>query len=139
MELILVACFWRLDLLTVITLATDEMGVLAVSVFPTGLDWRSYLSTVSYYGFGYSFLITPLSLLFREPVALYRAICVFNSLLLSFTVPVSYMFMKKLAPKLDSRLICLASFVIAAYSANLMRVQMAMGETLLVLLFWLLC
>lgn len=69
----------------------DEYNVLSIAACFAGKDWSEFASiTKSYHGFGQAILYVPVFLLLDDPVWIYRAVLIVNSLLISLTVPVFY-------------------------------------------------
>lgn len=63
----------------------DEFGYWFYAAAAAGYDWSGILALNSYYSFGYSFILFPIFVLFRDGVAAYRAAVAVNFALLAGT------------------------------------------------------
>lgn len=114
----------------------DEFGYLANAAFFAGFDWSGIVSGVPYYSYGYSILLAPLFRLFREPTHIYQAVVIVNGILAAGSFWLCYSVAKKLARDRSVYVLLGVSFLVAMYPANLVYVNLAMSETLLIFLAW---
>ncbi len=68
----------------------DELGFLVVPSTLGGNDWTGAIDNISYYGFGYSALITPVYLLTNNPFVIYWSMMVLGAVVLALTSCVIY-------------------------------------------------
>ena len=115
----------------------DEIGYLSSAAYFSGHDWSGVISTIPYYGYGYGILLTPLFLIFKDPVLLYSAVLTLNIILLvlSFFIVIrcGCYFLKGSS----LTVITFIALLITLYSNNLVQVHFAWSETVLYFLYWL--
>lgn len=122
------------------TIVPDEINPLGIPAFLTGADWSSAISYYkNYYGFGQAILYTPLFMLIKDNVLLYKAIIVLNGALVSFIPVIANSIEKKFFNIYDKKIRILIACVIGAQPCYLTLSKRAWNETLLMLLFWIIC
>lgn len=117
------------------TMYPDEFGYWASAAKAVGYDWTEVASLGSYYSFGYSLLLTPLLILFRGGVKVYRAAVALNMILMCFSVLLLWNSIKKLFPETDAVLRALVSGAAVFYPAWIFYMQMTLAEALITFLF----
>jgi len=120
------------------SLFPDEFGYWASAANALGWDWSETASLGSYYSYGYSVLLIPLLILFKNSVAAYRAAIVVNMLLMIL----AYFLLLKIKhsiqmgqSKQKDMLLCMTAIF---YPSWIFYMQMTMTEALLMFLFVLL-
>lgn len=73
----------------------DEIFSFWPAAKMAGYDWQGVMNTYRYYGFGYSLLLYPFFLIFKDPVVLYRAMVVFMMICQSLVAPISFHLLKR--------------------------------------------
>ena len=71
----------------------DSTFTIASGMYVAGYDWSSFVSYFSYYGFGYSVLLSPLMKLIHNPFILYKLMLVCNCILYSLSILLIYKIM----------------------------------------------
>ncbi len=84
---------WNMDLPAIYP---DEISVAGTAAFFAGKDWSSLLKTIGGEGYIQALLYMPLFSLFGSPYAIYKAMLVVNSLLVSFIPLIVYHLAAKL-------------------------------------------
>ena len=115
----------------------DEMGYMGTAMYLTGKDWTGLMYYLSYYSYGYSILLVPFTFLINEPTTLYKAIIIFNNLIICASFVMVYMFLKKITNQKNSEKVkelLLASLFITASLGGFKKSNMALAEALLTLL-----
>lgn len=115
----------------------DEFGYWGVAAYFTGIDWSGLVSTIPYYSYGYSILLTPLFWIFDDATRMYDGVIIMNSLMNCCSFILCYSIAKRVAPDQHKVLLLAVSWLLTLYPAISIYANMAWGECLLVLLFWL--
>ena len=58
--------------MTAISYEADEVSTISAVTLFTSMDWSNAVSKVGYYGGGFTILLTPLYLLFKNPLTIYH-------------------------------------------------------------------
>lgn len=114
----------------------DEFGYLANAAYFAGYNWSSIVSDIPYYSFGYSILLIPFFLIYDSPYTIYKAIILLNALIASSVVFMAYFVSGSISTHLNNNTRLLASFTVSLYTSYLVLSKLALAESLLVLLFW---
>jgi hypothetical protein len=133
---ILIITFINLTNKNLIYVVQDEYGYWATAAHFAGFDWSDLLKHASYYSYGYSFLIAPLFWIFNNSEYMYKGAIVLNGVLLCGSYLLTYFSAKKIAAKMDKRLLAIFSLAVTLYSNNIWQLQLGWGECLLYFLFW---
>lgn len=115
----------------------DEFGYWANAAFFSGYDWSGAASLSPYYSYGYSILLVPFMLIFRNSVYMYRAAIVLNCAFYVGAFYISVLCAGKLWPKRNRYVNAFLCFVVSLYCNNLLQVNISWGEALLYFLYWL--
>lgn len=115
----------------------DEFGYWANAAYFAGFDWSGVASLSPYYSYGYSVLLIPLLLIFKDSVLMYRAAIVLNCIFYIAAFIVSRACARLMFPKLNRYVSVLLCFLLALYCNNLLQVNIAWGEALLYFMYWL--
>ncbi len=113
----------------------DEFGYWGVAAQLAGLDWSESLGTVYYYSYGYSLLLAPILLIFKNPTLCYQAAIVLNAVLYIASFFIVIYCGKSIFDKTDKRIITLCAFAAMLYPNTLFQTQIAWAETFLTFLF----
>lgn len=120
------------------TILSDEFGYLANAAFLSGKNWSGVTRISPYYSYGYSMVLVPLFFLIKNTSHLYKAIILLNIFFYSIGYYISFLTIKDLFKKIDSRIIAVVCGIVSLYGANLYNVNASWAEALLYLVFWLL-
>ena len=121
-----------------VSLLADEFGYWGPAAVLNGYDWSGTLSNFPYYSFIYSLILYPIMALPVEITTMFRIALVVNALMLVVIFWVSCACAKRIYPRLPEKFCTLLCVAITLYSANIFNSQNTSGETLNLLLFWLL-
>lgn len=127
---------WNIKDLYLPNILDDEFGYWSNAAYFAGIDWSSAASYISYYSYGYSILLAPLFWIFDDPVIMYRAALVINSLLLSLILLISYSIAKKMFPQINKLYLLIASLCVSLYPSYIVYVNIAWSESLLIFICW---
>ena len=140
--IVFLVCFWPVFFSNIFYLTSDEFVPISIAAYFAGMDWSGVTSILDYYSYGYSFILYPLFRVFDDPVLFYKAALTLNCVFAALTVFPANSVLKSLSAKtqlvdgVTSKLILLCAVL---YSATVYRANLALGEILLILLFWVLC
>jgi hypothetical protein len=130
---IFVLQIWHVNNLYLLYSLDDETGYWGVAASFAGYDWSSIMNYVSYYSYGYSFLLTPLYWIFDNPVYMYRAAIVMNGLFSVCTFWVQYRIVHMFFPRINKALQMGIPFCACVYSAYIVQSSVAWTEMWLTL------
>lgn len=121
------------------SLYPDEFGYWASAAPAAGYDWSAIASLGSYYSFGYSIILAPVLILFKNGIAAYRAAIYLNFIF----VAAGFLILNRLFEALfkdenAEKRILICGFS-ALYPPWMLYSQMTMAESLIIFLFILLC
>lgn len=123
--------------LKMLHMTTDEMGVLSIGAFFAGINWSEFISnSIPYYGYGQAILYTPLFMIFKEPIILYKNILILNAFLISLVPVICYHIMGEYLKINNKRYQAALAFVIGVYPLSLVYSKWAANEVLLYLIPW---
>ena len=114
----------------------DEFFAMMPVAKYLGYDWSIGLASYRYYGFGYSVLLLPFFLLFKDPVVLYRMMVLLMILAQSVIAPISYHLMKKYLKVEKEGHLCVYATICSYLVA--VRAVYTYPEFIYVLVVWLL-
>lgn len=115
----------------------DEIGTIAGAAYFAGLDWSNVVSTILYYGWGFSALMAPAFLLSDNMSVIYQIMLSYNALLLALCVVICYNILKNIF-KINSELTCaLVSLASCCFYHNIINGNSIINENPLVILNWL--
>ncbi len=136
--LLFVLAIYGVQLFGQIYISDDEFGYFATSAFLRGLDWSDTVKYIPYYSYGYGmFILTPLSIIFKDPVMLYQAAIVTNGLMLVGCYLIARIMAKHLFGTVNWKTRDVICFLIMLYPANIVNSHIAWTEITLLFLFWL--
>lgn len=138
MLLILFFSLKYISQLTVPTFLNDEFGYLANAALLTGKNWSGITRISAYYSYGYSLVLVPLFLLIKNTAYLYKAIILLNICFYLISYFISFITIKDLFKKIDTRIIAFVCGIVALYGTNIYNVNYAWVEPLIYLIFWVL-
>ncbi|MCI8669291.1 MAG: hypothetical protein HFI34_07210 [Lachnospiraceae bacterium] len=115
----------------------DEIGTIAGAAYFAGLDWSNVVSTILYYGWGFSALMAPAFLLSDNMSVIYQIMLSYNALLMALCVVICYNILKNFF-KINSELTCaLVSLASCCFYHNIINGNAIINENPLVFLNWL--
>lgn len=133
--LVAIHIFFLKDMKVPIVFA-DEFGFLANAAFLAGYDWSSIVSAIPYYSNGYSIILLPIFMFFKDPIIIYKAILILNSFFVSGIVFIAYYIAGKLFHHCDKHVKLISAFVICLYPTYLAYANTALSESFLSFIFW---
>lgn len=136
--LILIFSLKYINQLSFPTFLNDEIGYLANAALLSGKDWSGITRISAYYSYGYSIVLVPLFLLIKNTSHLYKAIILLNVFFYVISYYLSFITVKDLFKKIDSRIIAFVCGIASLYAANIYNVNYAWVEPLLYLVYCLL-
>lgn len=114
----------------------DEIGTIAGATLFSQLDWTDLVSKTSYYGFGYSILMTPIlnlindTVLLHQVLLMYNTICVCICAIICFNIQCRYLLVEN---KNLAFFIALAS---VTFENNMLMTNVVANEPALILILW---
>lgn len=117
----------------------DEFGYWASAAKAVGYNWSEVASLGSYYSFGYSLILIPILKLFHGGVSAYRAAIAVNVIFMCLGMLLLRDIMKRIFPNaspIKKNFIC---GIAVMYPPWIFYTQMTLAESLLMLLFILIC
>lgn len=109
----------------------DEIGYWTHAATLAGYDWTGISDGLSWYSFGYSFLLVPLMKIFHDPVTLYRSALWLN---VAMNLAVYFMYIKitrYLFPKLEKIPAVIVAGAASLYTSYQFNVGITLSETAL--------
>lgn len=126
--------------LKVLTILPDELNTLGISAYLSGSDWSAIISNYkNYYGYGQAILYTPLFILIKDNIILYKAIIIVNSILVSFIPVIAYKLLYEYFSFPNNKSTFVIACVIGAQPCYLALSKRAWNESLILLLLWCVC
>lgn len=123
--------------LKMLHISTDEMGVLSSAAYFSGYDWSGIVSKLDgYYGFGQSIMYIPLFLIIKNPIHLYKAILILNSIIVSIIPIIVYKIIDEYLDIKTEILKYLISLACALFPTYLIYSKWAWYEAILSLVPW---
>lgn len=124
------------------TLFPDEFGYWASAAEKAGYDWSEVAGMGSYYSYGYSLILTPVLMFFKDSIVAYRMAVFVNMLLMCVSLFLLKDTLERIFPgekgKLSSSEKILFAGIGVFYPGWLFYMQMTLTEALLMFLFVLL-
>ena len=133
--IITVLCVLMLPWIYGFSLFPDEFGYWATAANAIGWDWAPVASIGSYYSFGYGWILTPILVLFRDPIISYRAAVILNLLCQILGYVLLCDTGKRLMPHADDRSRVILCGIAATYPAWSFYTQMTMSESIMFCLY----
>lgn len=116
------------------TIYPDEHAYLAYAKFFAGLGVTEVFKGDLLGSFGYSFLIAPVFILFKNPISSYQAVIVINSFIAPTLYIVAYLFLRKVI-NLEKKYSIIFAILLCFYPAYLLQSNAAYTESLTPTLF----
>jgi len=113
----------------------DEFGYWSYAAAAAGYDWSEIVSLNSYYSYGYSIILFPVFVLFRDGLTAYRAAIVVNFMMLAGIGFMLRYLAVRLFPDRKGQLSTVLAAVITLYPPLLLYTRTTMAETMLVFLY----
>lgn len=122
-------------------LLNDEYGYWANSSFMMGLDWSGITQNISYYSYGYSFMLVLVRLAARFIgytgwSSIYGLACVLNILLIVVSFFIAARLCRRYMHSLNWLTRSLVCFVVMLYPANTVYAHTTMTECAMMFMFW---
>lgn len=96
-----------------------------MQLFFQGKNWSGITRISAYYSYGYSIVLVPLFLLIKNTSHLYKAIILLNVFFYVISYYLSFITVKDLFKKIDSRIIAFVCGIASLYAANIYNVNYA--------------
>lgn len=120
-----------------LTIGVDDFGYIGTAEYFSGLQWDNLFSNISYYSFGYSFLLYFIVRAFSDPIVIFRTIVILNVLLVVFSYNLAISVFSLLNSQREKKHIIVECFCVSLYSSVFIYTNFALTECLLYFLFWL--
>lgn len=114
----------------------DEFGYWSNGALLAGYDWAGTMRGVSYYSYGYGFLLAPIIRFINSPELMYQAAILLNTLMGEATFIIIFSCFDKLYPNINVLKKVAISLAICLCSNNIVNAHIAWSETLINLLVW---
>lgn len=82
----LILCFYVYPVRTL----SDEVATISGAAYFAGYDWSAVVSNAGYYGTGYTSLLAPLFWILKDPIWIYRVMCIVGTILQAATSVIAY-------------------------------------------------
>lgn len=129
--LIIVCSVLSFDKINFPTVINDEFGYLGNAAYFAGYSWKSILSDVPYYSYGYSLFLIPLYIMFDNGVNIYYGVYVINIMcMLGSFLLINYI-VKELFPDISWELRSGISLISALNVYTFVMIGYAMAENIL--------
>lgn len=117
----------------------EEMGYWSNAAMIAGYDWSPVIvkSGIPWYSYGYSLILLPLFLIFDDMVLMYKAAIFLNAVFAVMSFGLCYGIAKRLEVRLSRYWLMLAAFCVSIYSSFLHQSTIAIVETFLYFIVWL--
>ncbi len=114
----------------------DEIGFWQNAALLNGYDWSGTGSSISYYGFGFGFLLAPLMSIFKSSESLMHAAVILQSLMLCSTIIATYLILYNLELNIGKIAQKVLIILPALYSSYLLFTRITLAETVLTTCMW---
>lgn len=115
----------------------DELGYWSHAAHMAGHTWAGVMDGVSWYAFGYSFLLLPALLLSSQMAAAYKIAVLFNVVMCLFVYGLACAVSRRLFPSLGAFGRGMIAFTATSFTSYIFYSYITMCETLVTLLVWL--
>ncbi len=115
----------------------DELGYWAHAAHMAGDTWAGVMDGVSWYSFGYSFVLLPALLLSNQMAVAYKIAVLFHVVMCLFVYGLAYVIARRLFPSLSVFQRGMLAFTATSFSSYIFYSYVTMCETLVTLLAWL--
>lgn len=116
----------------------DEIGYWSHAAHLTGNTWAGVMDGVSWYSFGYSFLLALTFLFSTHMLIMYRAAVVFNMVMSVGIFLLAHCIIKRYLPEQKKVVTGLLAFMLTTYPTYIFYSHTTLSETLFTLIVWLL-
>lgn len=136
-----VVCSYQLDKVAIPIILDDEFGYWANGSFLMGTEWSSITQNLSYYSYGYSFILVLVRFAVRmlgytDWAVVYRSACVLNVLFLVGSFFIATRICKRYMHNLNWITRSAVCFVVMLYPANLFYSHVTLTECTMTFMFW---
>jgi len=115
----------------------DELGYWAHAAHMAGNTWAGVMDGISWYAFGYSFVLLPALLLSNQIAVAYKIAVLFHVVMCLFVYGLAYVIARRLFPSLSVFQRGMLAFTATSFSSYIFYSYVTMCETLVTLLVWL--
>ena len=115
----------------------DELGYWSHAAHLAGNTWAGVMDGVSWYAFGYSFVLLPALFLSNQMAVAYKVAVLFNVLMCLFVYGLAYVIARRLFPSLSVFQRGMIAFAATSFSSYIFYSYVTLCETLVNLLAWL--
>ncbi len=115
----------------------DELGYWSHAAHMTGYTWAGVMDGVSWYAFGYSFVLLPALLLSNQMAVAYKIAVLLNVLMCLLVYGLAYAISRRLFPTLSVFQQGMIAFTATSFTSYIFYSYVTMCETLVSLLVWL--
>ena len=116
----------------------DEIGYWSHAAHMTGNTWAGVMDGVSWYSFGYSFLLALTFLFSSHMLIMYRAAVIFNMVMSAGIFLLAHCIIKRFLPEQKAVVTGLLAFTLTTYPTYIFYSHTTLSETLFTLIVWLL-
>lgn len=116
----------------------DEIGYWSHAAHMTGNTWAGVMDGVSWYSFGYSFLLALTFLFSSQMLMMYRMAVIFNMVMSVGIFLLAYRVIRRLLAEQDVLVSGLLAFALTTYPTYIFYSHTTLSETLFTLIVWLL-
>lgn len=114
----------------------DEIGTIASAAYFAGYDWSGVISNTLYYGFGYSMLLAPVFMLFKNPTTIHHMLLLSNNILIALSGVIAYAILIKFFKMSKQKLAMLIACMTILYFPLSFGGNTLLNECMLQLLVW---
>lgn len=115
----------------------DEFGYWAHAAHMTGKTWAGVMDGMTWYGFGYSFLLAPALLLSGKMTVIYKVAVLLNVAMCVIVYGLVYLIARRLFGEWSVLQRGAAAFAATSFSSYIFYSYVTMSETCVTLLLWL--
>lgn len=116
----------------------DEIGYWSHAAHMTGNTWAGVMDGVSWYSFGYSFLLALTFLFSSHMLIMYRAAIVFNMIMSVGIFLLAHCIIRRFVPEHKTVVTGLFAFMLTTYPTYIFYSHTTLCETMFTLIVWLL-
>lgn len=116
----------------------DEIGYWSHAAHMTGNTWAGVMDGVSWYSFGYSFLLALTFLFSSHMLIMYRTAVIFNMVMSVGVFLLAHCIIKRFLPEQKTVVTGLLAFMLTTYPTYIFYSHTTLCETLFTLIVWLL-
>lgn len=126
---------YKLDCLHMITVLYDEFGYWATAAMMNELDWKSVVSGVPYYSYGYGLILYPIIKCLKNPLLFYPCAIIVNIVFILASFLLLYYIFKRIFKNINEQMIMLFITCAILYPSVISNSQIAWSEILMTFIF----